>query len=326
MIEILSAPNAVVQDRGRDGYYGDGIGRAGAMDTLSLALGNALLGNDEDAAGIEIALFPFKIRFDADTTFSVCGADCETRLNGRLLPPDWATTAKAGQVLVLSPPKIGCRAYLCLQGGVDVPLVLGSRSTQLREAFGGFEGRMLEKGDRLGWIGSDVALPAAGLGVDSSDGGRSNAYDGNITVGVIPAAEYDDFSAASQGTFWNSPWKVTNQSNRTGYRLDGPEIELARRSELRSHGIVPGVVQVPAGGGPIIQLAGAATMGGYPKIATIVEADLWKMGQASPGDFIRFTRANYKDAVASLKELNAFIQRVRLMSRFQHQASKAWAI
>jgi biotin-dependent carboxylase-like uncharacterized protein len=325
MIEIIStSPLATIQDLGRTGYYRDGVGRAGAMDTLALSIGNALLGNDPNAAGVEIPIFPFRLRFDADLDFSVVGADCNATLDGLTLPPDWAMRARAGQMLSLGVPLSGCRAYLCVTGGIDVPVVLGSRSTQLRESFGGHVGRMLQKGDVLRAIGGETDLPAGGLGAMPASTALPLGEPSKIVVRVLPAAEYEAFLPEARERFWQTNWTVTPQSNRAGYRLSGPELQLESKLELRSHGVVPGVIQVPPGGQPIIQLADAATMGGYPKFGTVIEADLWRLAQARPGDLIRFQQTDYAAAVAALDALQRHVDETRAMADRQRNAARRW--
>ena len=321
MIEILTASAlATVQDNGRHSQYRQGVGTAGAMDAVALAIGNALLGNASDAAAIEIPVTPFRVRFQSDLCFALTGADCTAELDGMPLPADWAMQAKAGQELSLGRVRSGCRAYLCLQGGVDVPVVLGSRSTQLREAFGGHEGRPLRNGDTIRAGGGDVTLPAAGLGalLPSVDVPAESGI--AAAIRVLVAAEYPDFTPSSQAQFWGQPWKVTAQSNRAGYRLAGPQLELHSARELRSHGVVPGVIQVPAGGQPIIQLSDAATMGGYPKIGTVIGADLWRLAQVSPGEAIRFVQVDHSAALAAEDKLAAHIAAVRATAALQRRA------
>lgn len=320
-MEVLSTtPLATIQDLGRFGHYRDGVGRSGAMDGVALAIGNALLGNDANAAAIEIPLLPFKLRFEEDLDVAVTGADCEAWLDETPLPPDWAFSVKSGQMLALSAIREGCRAYVCVAGGVDVPEVLGSRSTQLREAFGGHQGRMLTKGDRLKALGTSVGLPHGGLG--ASPFGQFSA-DG-LVVRVLPAAEYDRFTAESQHSFWGAEWQITAQSNRTGYRLSGPVLAMKDNSELRSHGVVPGVIQVPMGGQPIIQLADAATMGGYPKLGTVIEPDQWRLAQARPGTSIRFVEVDLQAALSAQAELDRYIADVRGSAQRQRRAALGW--
>ena len=327
MIEILSnSALATIQDGGRHGYYRDGVSRSGAMDNVAMAVGNALLGNDRDAAGIEIPMLPFSVRFDATLDIALTGADCAARLDDSALQPDWAIRVRAGQVLKLSTPRSGCRAYLCVGGGVDAPAVLGSRSTQLREGFGGHEGRMLRKGDRLAARRTDSVLPEGGMGaVPVAALLPKQGRGADATVRVLPAAEYDLFQPEAQGALWNADWAVTPQSNRAGYRLAGPPLQLITPIELRSHGVVPGVIQVPPGGQPIIQLADAATMGGYPKIGTVIEADLWRLAQARPGDRLNFQRVNYEDALVARRELDACLASIEAMATRLRAAAKGWS-
>jgi biotin-dependent carboxylase-like uncharacterized protein len=277
------------------------------MDRLALALGNVLLGNDEGAAGIEVPLPPLHLRFETDLSFAVTGAQCATELDGEPLPPYWARHARAGQELRLGHARSGSYAYVTVKDGIDIPMVLGARSTHLRGGFGGLDGRPLKRCDRIAVVGSLAPLPQHGLGVvplppiDAPDAGDA------IAVRVLPAGEYDLYAREARELFWKTLWKVTPQCNRTGYRLDGPGLKMTVPAEMRSHGIVPGTIQVPTGGAPIIQLADAATMGGYPKIGTVVEADLWRMAQVRPGQKLKFVRVDYEEAVAALDDLAAHI-------------------
>ena len=332
MIEIL-APGALatVQDLGRVGHLRFGVGTAGAMDRLALAAGNLMLGNAPGAAGIEIPVFPFQVRFLSDQAFAVTGGDFAARLDEHPLLPWWTQRARAGQVLTLGGPSgqpgAGARAYLLLHGGVDVPVVLGSRSTQLRGQFGGMQGRALARGDTLpagatdtppvaskpahgsagfGIVPPAIALPDTAFSTPRPDGARRAT-----AMRVLPAAEYAQFDAPSLQTFWATDWKISSQSDRYGYRLSGPALALERAIETRSHGIVPGVIQVPHGGQPIVQMRDAQPSGGYPKIGTVIEADLWRLGQARAGSLIRFVPTSYADAVAALREADAYLDEVR---------------
>lgn len=327
MIEILSTPSLVtIQDLGRSGFYRYGVCRSGAMDRLALAIGNLLLGNDRGAAGLEIPILPLRLRFNSDLNFSLTGADCGAMLGDRPLPPFWATRAKAEDVLTLNAPRSGCRVYLCVAGGIDVPEVLDSRSTQLRETFGGIEGRALAKGDRIAAVGNDVRLPHAGVGTVPPAVALAAAGDSTTAVRVIPAAEHADYDDASRAAFWSADWKVTVQSNRAGYRLEGPELALTRPRELRSHGVVPGVIQVPAGGQPIIQLADAATMGGYPKIGVVIDADLWRIAQARPGDALRFVECDTAGAADAHDETETYLAQLAADVGRQRRLATAWGV
>ena len=326
MIEILSASAlATVQDLGRVGALQWGVGTSGAMDPLALASGNLLLGNDESAAAIEAPVFPFQVRFTEDCSFALTGADCAARLDDRPLLPWWSHEARAGQVLKLGLPQPGrwpaSRAYLCLGGGVDVPVVLGSRSTQLRGAFGGHEGRALRQGDRLAVMargGDGGGLHGlGGFGIVPPALAMPLHVDGVPAMRVLPAAEYPLFTEASRAAFWAEAWKITSQSDRYGYRLAGRPLEATTAIEMRSHGIVPGVIQVPPGGQPIVQMRDAQPSGGYPKIGTVIDADLWRLGQAPIGSRVRFVETTWDEAVAALDQTRAWLDEVRRLIDLQ---------
>ncbi|CAN7555538.1 biotin-dependent carboxyltransferase family protein [Pararhizobium sp. LjRoot235] len=311
MIEILStgAVNSV-QDLGRTGYLNAGVGRSGMMDAPALEVANMLVGNDKGAAGIEVALFPFRLRFDVDTVFAVAGADCPAKLGDRQVPGWWAMNAKAGEVLTLGLPRSGARAVIAFQGGIDVPLVLGSRSTDLKSVFGGFEGRGLHRGDRLALAGTSrkVLRMEGGYGADvSALRGFATENDEAILLRVLPSAEYAAFTDEALSKFHETDWLITNDANRMGYRLSGPELTLTRKLELFSHGIMPGTVQVPPNGQPIIQLTEANTCGGYPKIANVIEADLWKLAQAPVGARLQFEATTRDTAIEALQHQRAFM-------------------
>lgn len=325
MIEVVAIPPlATVQDLGRDGHWFQGLGRAGAMDSLAHRAANLLLGNDEGAATLEIPLTPARFRFAARQAFALAGAPCGATLDGRALPRAWAGVAEAGQVLDLGGMPTGARTYLALPGGIDVPEVLGSRSTQLREAFGGFEGRVLMPGDRLDGISKAApALPDAGLSLGLPPLRRDGET--AITLRALVSSEHEDFTPEAQEAFWSTPYTVSPQSNRQGYRLEGASLARVSRGELRSHGIVPGIVQVPGGGAPIIQLADSATMGGYPKIAAVIAADLWRLGQARPGDALRFERTDLAGAAEADREMTALLDGWREALSGITQQHRSWS-
>jgi biotin-dependent carboxylase-like uncharacterized protein len=199
---------------------------------------------------------------------------------------------------------------LCVAGGVDVPEVLGSRSTQLRGAFGGHEGRALKKGDTLRAAGAEQPC-RTGFGLVPPALTLPLQVDGVAAVRVLPAAEYLGFEESSRAAFWAGEWKITAQSDRYGYRLAGEALQPVAPMEIRSHGIVPGVIQVPHSGQPIIQMRDAQPSGGYPKFGTVIEADLWRLGQAPIGSRIRFIEATWAEAVAALDEAEAWLDKVR---------------
>jgi biotin-dependent carboxylase-like uncharacterized protein len=197
-------------------------------------------------------------------------------------------------------------------------VILGSRSTHLRSEFGGYSGRSLEQGDVLRtldgearpapWKSGDLGVVPPAFALPSRS---AKASDKVLPVRVLRAGEYDLFSAVVQERFWATDWRIMHQSDRGGYRLSGQPLKLAAPVELRSYGLVSGIVQVPPSGEPIIQMSDANTAGGYPKIATVIEADLWRLGQARLGSYIRFEDVTYEHAVDAMAPVTAYLAQVR---------------
>jgi len=307
MIEILSSGlmNSV-QDLGRPGFLDQGIGRGGAMDSMALRIGNILLGNPDNAAGIEIAIFPFRLRFHAPCRFAVTGAQAAAMLNGIAMPPWWAAVAQAGDELRVDAPRLGARIYVTFSGGIAVPEVLGSRATDLKSLFGGLEGRALARGDRLQLGATLVSIPGSGFGVDPA------AIRENGTVlRFMRGAEFCKFTEQARASLASAPWTVSKDNNRQGMRLEGPALMLTEKLELLSHGIMPGTIQVPPSGQPVIQLAEANTCGGYPKIGHVIEPDLWKLAQAPSGATLAFMEISREDAVDAIRAQGLAINRLR---------------
>ncbi|WP_415768993.1 biotin-dependent carboxyltransferase family protein [Pseudomonas sp. LB3P38] len=313
MIEVLTtgAPNSI-QDLGRFGHLDIGVSHCGAMDRPALALGNALLGNATSDAGLEVVMFPFKLRFQERCRFALTGADCGATIAGCPIPPNWVSTAHAGQTLVLERPLKGARAYLSFEGGVDVPPLMGSRSTDLKCAFGGLEGRGLRRGDRLSLGSRPTVIGVSGFGAIP---GYLSANEGDVSLRVLRAAEHDFFTKDSLKSFYATAWELTQEANRMGYRLSGIGLSLKHPVELFSHGILSGTVQVPPSGQPIIQMADANTCGGYPKIATVIEADLWRLAQSPSGTKFRFVETDHLEAIEAMRKIEQQLEEVRIASR-----------
>ncbi|WP_217578749.1 biotin-dependent carboxyltransferase family protein [Mesorhizobium sp. GbtcB19] len=303
MIEILTTGLLnTVQDLGRPGYLAQGISHGGAMDRQALAIANLLLGNEPSAAGLEIALYPFRLKAHVDTSLAITGADCPISVGGRRCPPWWATGIRAGETLILEAPRAGARSYIAFAGGLDLPPVMGSRATDVKGGFGGLGGRGLSRGDRLRLNATECQLPPGGRGVALEERRASgNGTASAIELRVLPAAEFAAFTPRAHAAFTGVEWSITNDANRMGYRLSGEALLLAAPMELLSHGIVPGTVQVPPSGQPIIQLADANTCGGYPKIATVIEADLWRLAQTPVGARLRFVTVPIETATEALR-------------------------
>jgi biotin-dependent carboxylase-like uncharacterized protein len=319
VIEVLTSGLLnTVQDLGRHQSRNVGVAVAGAMDKLALSAGNRLLGNASNAAAIEVMMFPFAIRFMVTTKLAITGADTMATLDGEPILPWWTITARTGQILRLNPPLVGAIAYVIVGGGIDVPVVLDSRSTDLKIGFGGFEGRPLRKGDRVPtgitprtWIDW-----AAGYGVECPDVALQLGSTGDRSVGVtqlrvLPAGEYEKFPEDVRELYWHSRWRISPNSNRSAYRLSGPTLQATGHSDVMySHGIVPGIIQVPPAGQPIVQMADANTHGGYPKIGTVIEADMWRLAQAKLGTFLQFVQVSYDDAVTALALEREYVQAI----------------
>jgi len=324
MIEIFHTPPLnTVQDLGRFGYRRYGIGTAGAMDRLALAAGNRALGNAQDAAGIEFQLFPVTIRFQKDGAIALTGVDCAATLDGRALPPWWVMPVQEGQTLKLAAPVRGARSYLAVAGGIDVPEVLGSRSTQMRDGFGGLSGRQLTAGDVL------AAGPHApfrirdpfGFGIEPAASALEPnlhdwSVDDDVVLRAILASEAPQFDDASLKAFKTASWTITAQSNRMGYRLAGPTLRRPDPTEMRSQAIVQGVVQVPPSGQPIIQLADGNSAGGYPKIAYVLQSDLWRLAQSTPGRKLRFSLVSLDDAARARQQVLQYLNDVARFSSY----------
>lgn len=312
MIEILAAgPFATVQDLGRPTRRGHGISVAGAMDALALRGGNLMLGNDEDAAGIETALAPLRVKFTEETAFAVTGAAARVRLDGIALPNWWCGPAHAGQVLEIMPSTVGMWTYLTVAGGINCATVLGSRSTDLKLGIGGpFEGKAIPTGAKLQTGVSDTAAIHA-LGGYALQPPQAETQDGHPVLRVIPAREYDEFVDSDRAAFWETDWRVGQECNRMGYRLTGPTLHTTVPLSLPSYPLVSGIIQVPPSGQPIIQLAEANTCGGYPKFGVIIQADLRTLVQSRPASILRMRQVTADQGVAARAEHEAFLRTAR---------------
>jgi biotin-dependent carboxylase-like uncharacterized protein len=276
------------------------------MDPVALRTANALLGQAAGEAAIEVAIFPFELRVEADCAFAVTGAGAAS-LDGRALPANWALRANAGQTLTLDQGPRGAFGYVAFAGGVDVPERLGSRATDLKGGFGGAGGKGLSPGQTLGLRPAvqEAGVPVEGYGVSfGALPARRMGTQGETRVRVVAAAEWDAFTDEARRLFESALWTISREVNRTGYRLSGPSLGMRAPLELLSHGLVPGVVQVPPSGQPIVQMADANTAGGYPKIATVIDADLWALAQTRSGEATGFDLVSWEEAIAAARELD----------------------
>ena len=310
MIKVIS-PGLLttVQDGGRYGYQQFGVPVCGAMDLWSLALANILVDNAQDEAALEITVLGPALEFSDRCVFAICGGEFDAKLDGMEIENGRAYTALPGNVLSIGAARSGSRAYLAVAGGFVVPEVLGSRSTYIKGGFGGYEGRRLKKDDVLK-TGSTVGwLPF--MSARKIDEKLLRYPLEERAVRVVLGPQLERFSQRGIETFLESEYKVTDENDRMGYRLEGREIEYQKGCDgnIISDGIVMGAVQVPSGK-PIIMMADRQTTGGYSKIATVISADLPLLGQKKAGDPVRFEAVEWRDAIAIAKKQQKLLKQI----------------
>jgi biotin-dependent carboxylase-like uncharacterized protein len=307
-----------VQDLGRPGYYDIGIPLSGAMDRFSLRAANLLVGNDEGAAVLECVFMGPELSFSADAVVAVTGADLPPKLDGAPRPAWEAFAVKAGQTLAFDFLKRGARAYLAVAGGIDVPVVLGSRSTYVLGALGGFEGRALKAGDELPVAApASAAVPGRSLAPDLRRGA-----DVSTTLRMMPGIYSHRVQPASLEGFFADTWKVAPEADRIGYRFRGGKpLAFVEREAPFGAGSDPsnivdscypyGSIQVPGGTEPIVLHRDAVSGGGYFMLGTVISADMDFIGQLQPHAKIRFVPATMDEALAARREREAMLGRVR---------------
>ena len=302
MIEVL-APGLLssLQDRGRPGLAHLGIGRAGAADLPALRLANALVGNPPDACAMEITLTGPALRLHRDVEIALTGAPVAAEANGRPLPGWTPLRLRAGSVLRLGGMRRGCRSYLAVRGGIDVAMVLGSRSQDLNAGLGPLDGRALRAGDRLPLGAADAFAGDADHAAWSLD--PRPWFDGaaarplRLLAGTHTAA----LDEASRETLFASGFRVAAASNRVGCRLDGPRLALRAPLELISEGVIAGTVQLPPNGQSIVLFCEHPVSGGYPRIGQLAAVDLPRLAQRRPGDALRFAPIDAGEAARLLE-------------------------
>lgn len=286
-----------VQDLGRWGYQDRGVGVAGPMDVVSHRLANLRVGNDPAAATLEVTLIGPDLEFEEAAPFAVTGARFDLQLDRDAIPMDTVCVAPAGARLRFGARLRGARAYVAIAGGIAVPAVLGSRATHLPSRMGGVAGRGVAAGDRLP-IGDQI-LTSRTSGLERPS---SPLPDGGASIRVVPGPQDRYFGDNAFRTLASARYRIGTQSNRMGYRLEGPPLERADRAEVLSDATPIGALQVPPSGQPILLMADRQTAGGYPKIATVITADLPIAGQLAPGDWIAFSVCDLAAAHAALAD------------------------
>jgi antagonist of KipI len=276
-----------VQDSGRWGYQARGVSVAGPMDLFSHRLANAIVGNDANAATLEVTLTGPHLEFTDERIVAVAGAEFEN------VPSGTSFRVSPTQPLTFGARRRGSRAYVAISGGIDVPVVLGSRATHLPSGMGGFDGRALKAGDELPLGSVNRERPV--------EAGRYESFSGNATLRVLPGPQMDKFAAGALDVLTSQPYRIHPNSNRVGYRLTGARVQHAAAADIISDATPIGSVQVPASGEPILLMADRQTTGGYAKIATVIAADVCLAGQLAPGDEIRFVACSRAEAIEALR-------------------------
>ncbi len=293
-----------VQDLGRYGYAHLGISPGGAADPLSFRIGNLLIGNDENAPALEMTLLGATLEFEERAVIALTGAHCECKVGSAKVPANAAFELPAGAILQCGNMTGGARGYLSVQGGFDIPLVMGSASTFVPGHFGGFRGRRLQTGDVLsvrqhGSFHVQLLRPGA---LDSLRALRP--------LRVTKGAQQDWFEPGAFQSLFSSTYIVKEQSDRTGLRLKGEIVRPREQSELLTDGIPLGAIQVPQDGQPIVLFVDQQTTGGYPKIANVIAADVHRVGQLRPRDEVRFVEVSIAEAIQALDEQERWLREI----------------
>ncbi|MDR3355059.1 MAG: biotin-dependent carboxyltransferase family protein [Synergistaceae bacterium] len=289
----------IVQDLGRWGRQFMGIPVSDPMDQFSLRIGNVVLGNDQNAAALEIVSSGLDITVNVEQCVVLAGADLNMRINGLASPP-WTVNyiPRGGRITIDGPPKDGIRSYLCFSGGIGVPPVMGSRSTYVKASLGGYKGRALKAGDVVS-LCDPAPLWRRGVGFACPADMRPTQCN-DEPLYTMDGPQIDAFTQSGIDTFYGETFTVTRDTDRMGCRLDGPEIGRRKPPDIISDGIAQGAVQVPGRGRPIVMMSDRQTTGGYTKIAVVSTWSIARLAQRIPGDEVRFQRVGEEEAVSYL--------------------------
>jgi antagonist of KipI len=298
-----------VQDLGREGFGPLGVSPSGAADAISLRLGNRLVGNSEGAAGLEMTLLGGTFLFPEGAVLALSGSDFGATLDGKPVELWSSFEPKAGQVLRLGPTRSGARCYLCIRGGIEAKLFLESASTHILSGLGGHEGRALRKGDVL-----NVGAASGPTRAQRLSARAKQEMQPRKALRITPGPQREWFSESAQRLFHEGKYRVAEECNRMGIRLEGEAIPAPSGGDMVSEGVALGAIQVPEGGRPIILFVEQQTTGGYPKIANVISADFHSLGQLRPRDEIRFERVGWERARALLREQEELVASEDLIS------------
>jgi antagonist of KipI len=307
-----------VQDLGRTGFREFGVSSGGALDSHALRVANLLAGNDETAGALEITFGGLRLRFSDQRIVVWCGGDFEARIGSSDLPAGHPAVVHAGEDFFITSPTLGCRAWLAISGGVNVPLILGSRSADLRAGFGGAHGRPLRDGEEFS-VGENSSR--ANALIDKLRKERiapwkpphdwSNPAQRNPVLRFVRGLDATLFDSLALERLTTEKFSVSPDSDRMGVRLQGPLLERLDDVDLLSEAVAPGTMQVPPSGKPILLLNDCQTIGGYPKIAHVITVDLPIAAQLCPGTDVRFSEVSLADAHALLVERARNLQQFR---------------
>ncbi|MYD50347.1 MAG: biotin-dependent carboxyltransferase [Dehalococcoidia bacterium] len=296
-----------IQDRGRYGYQRYGVPVSGAMDEFALRMANLMAGNDQNAAALEATVQGPRIEFHTSTWIAVTGADMTPEVDGQPVPMWESLEIEEGSVLEFGDLRDGMRAYIAVRGGIDVPVVMGSRSTYLKGCFGGLEGRALKAGDILSTLPTE---PDTALSKRLPKDYTAPVYGGTHRLRVVLGPQQHAFDSNALSRFLSSRYRVHSDSDRMGYMLDGPMIEHLEGADIVSDGNPPGAIQIHGDGIPRILLSDRGTTGGYTKIATVISVDLPSLAQALPGQSVSFRQVTVEEAQDALREQESIIRSV----------------
>jgi biotin-dependent carboxylase-like uncharacterized protein len=299
-----------VQDLGRRGYQSRGVTVSGPMDAFSLRMGNAMLGNDENASALEVTVVGPELIFNEERCVVLAGANLDVVIDGARVPA-WTVhrVQRGSRLRVGAPSGGGCRAYLCVSGGLDVPPVMGSRSTYTRAGIGGHKGRALIDGDVVAFSEAPPLWRRA-EGFVCPLGIRPN-FRVDEPILAMEGPQFGAFTDEGARTFFGEIFTITGDSDRMGFRLDGPPVAHRTGADIVSDGIVHGSVQVPGDGRPIIAMADCQTVGGYAKIAVVSAWSAAALAQRLPGERVRFEKVTEREAVEHLKKFESDLQRLK---------------
>lgn len=315
------------QDQGRTGHQPLGVSVVGVMDQRAHQLANILVGNLTDCASLEITLTGPSVIFTEACCIAICGADLSPSLNGKPIAMNRPLVIRAEDTLQFGARRRGTRAYLAVHGGFAIPDVLGSQSTYLRSHFGGWQGRALKKGDEIPLNRPLLSKGRDGAGLESLAKAlwavklylpSAIAESTRARVRLIKGLQWEEFTTKSRDALLTQPYRISPDSERMGYRLQGPDILMTKPRQMISEATTFGTIQVPAGGQPIVLMADRQTTGGYPKIAYVATIDLPLLAQMGPGDIVQFELVSLEAAQAlDIARTRAFIELAQALSPVQ---------